>query len=82
MSATLRLLQAASKIAGGDRALAQYLGIHEPLLLKLLENPATFPDALLLRVIDLILADREALPVSDTIEKSALPPRSRTPVDH
>ena len=82
MSATLRLLEAASKIAGGDHALAKYLGIHEPLLLKLLENPAAFPDALLLRAIDLILADREAGPVSDTIEKSAPPPLSRRPVEH
>ena len=75
MSATLRLLQAASQIAGGDHALAQYLGIREMVLAKLMENPSVFPDDLLLRAIDLVLADREALPVTDTIEKAARPPK-------
>ena len=58
MSATARLLQAAAKIVGGDQALATYLGIPESALAEFIDDPAAFPDALLLRTIDLILADR------------------------
>ena len=70
MSATARLLQAASKIMGGDGALARHLGIQEVLLAKLVANPSTFPDALLLRVIDIVLDDRDGLP------STALPPNA------
>jgi hypothetical protein len=62
---TVRLLRAASDIAGSDHALAERLGIGEALLSKLMADRCEVPDFLLLRVVDIILADRQ----------SPLPPR-------
>lgn len=55
-----RLLQAASEVAGGIGPLAQRLGISELMLRKYLMGAFPLPDLLLLRALDLILADREA----------------------
>jgi hypothetical protein len=61
MSATsAKLLQAAVEIAGGNRALAFRLGIGETLLSKFIANERELPDPLLLRAVDIILADRES----------------------
>ena len=61
MSATtVRLLHAASEIAGGRTALAERLGIGETLLLKFLNDDIELPDPLLLRAVDIILEDRES----------------------
>jgi DNA-binding transcriptional regulator YdaS (Cro superfamily) len=61
MSATtVKLLQAASEIAGGDRALADRLGVSMSLLSKFLANDRDLPDLLLLRAVDIILADRQS----------------------
>lgn len=63
MSATtVRLLKAASEIAGGDRALAERLGVSEALLGKFLADSLQLPDPVLLRAVDIILADRQAAP--------------------
>ena len=60
MSATtVRLLKAASEIAGGNRALADRLGISEALLSKFMADSRQLPDPLLLRAVDIILADRQ-----------------------
>jgi hypothetical protein len=60
MSATtVRLLKAASDIAGGNRALADRLGISEALLSKFMADSRQLPDPLLLRAVDIILADRQ-----------------------
>jgi hypothetical protein len=72
MSATVRLLQVASKILGGDQALAKYLGIPETVLPRYIDDPAAFPDALLLRTIDLIEADREGMPIPGPPDAPAL----------
>jgi hypothetical protein len=59
MSATtVQLLQAASEIVGGSRALALELGISEGLLRRFLSDSRELPDGLLLRAVDIILADR------------------------
>lgn len=58
-ASTVKLLRAASEIAGGDRALAEHLGIGETLLAKFMEDSVELPDRLLLRAVDIILADRE-----------------------
>ena len=59
MSATIvQLLQAASEIVGGNRALAIQLGISEALLRRFLADARELPDGLLLRAVDIILADR------------------------
>lgn len=61
MSATtVQLLQAASEIVGGNRALALELGISESLLRRFLGDSREVPDGLLLRAVDIILADRLA----------------------
>ena len=61
MSATtVQLLQAASEIVGGSRALALELGISEGLLRRFLSDSRELPDGLLLRAVDIILADRLA----------------------
>jgi hypothetical protein len=61
MSATtVQLLQAASEIVGGERALARELGIGETLLGKFMDDSRELPDALLLRAVDIILADRQS----------------------
>lgn len=60
MSATtVKLLQAAAEIAGGESQLAERLGIGEPLLAKFLADQRELPDTLLLRAVDIILADRQ-----------------------
>jgi hypothetical protein len=59
MSATtVQLLQAASEIVGGNRALALELGVSESLLRRFLSDSRELPDGLLLRAVDIILADR------------------------
>lgn len=55
---TVRLLKAASEIAGGHRALADRLGISEGLLSQFMADRRQLPDPLLLRAVDIILADR------------------------
>ncbi len=61
MSATtVRLLKAASEIVGGDRRLADHLGIDETLLAKYMTDHPELPDALLLRTVDIILAERQS----------------------
>ena len=66
LSATsVKLLQAASEIVGGDRALARHLGIGEAALRKLMSGSQALPDFLLLRAVDIILADRQTRPSPD-----------------
>jgi hypothetical protein len=61
MSATtVRLLKAASEIAGGDKALAVRLGVDASTLRSFLDDVRQLPDSLLLRAVDIILADRHA----------------------
>jgi hypothetical protein len=60
MSATsVRLLQAAAEIAGGNRALAKRLGVTEVLLSAYMADRRPLPDPLLLRAVDVILEDRQ-----------------------
>jgi hypothetical protein len=56
------LLRAASEIVGGNKALAGRLGIGERVLSKYMANGCELPDLLLLRAVDIILADRESRP--------------------
>ena len=69
MSATtVRLLEAASEIVGGNEALARELEIGPALLARFMDDARQLPDGLLLRAVDIILADRQ----------SRLPPAART----
>jgi DNA-binding transcriptional regulator YdaS (Cro superfamily) len=62
---SVQLLRAACEIAGGTRALAERLGIRESVLLIFMEDRRELPDELLLRAVDIILAERESRPVSE-----------------
>jgi len=55
---TVKLLQAAAEIVGGEEALAESLGIGEALLSRFLADVRQLPDPLLLQAVDIILADR------------------------
>jgi hypothetical protein len=65
---TVQLLQAASEIVGGPEALARALGIGETLLGRFMDDSLELPDTLLLKAVDIILADRQ----------SRFPPLERT----
>ena len=59
MSATsVKLLQAAAEIVGGQEALAERLGVTYSRMLALLADRVSLPDSLLLRAVDIILEDR------------------------
>jgi hypothetical protein len=61
MSATtVKLLQTASEIVGGDKALAHRLGIAERVLARLLADEIELPDPLLLRAVDIIFAQQKS----------------------
>ena len=60
MSATtVRLLQEAGRIVGGEAALASRLGIKESFLELFLNDVRELPDPLLLKAVDIILDDRK-----------------------
>jgi hypothetical protein len=59
-TSTVRILRAAADIVGGAKPLAERLVIDEHLLAKYMSDLRELPDALLLRVVDIILADRQA----------------------
>jgi hypothetical protein len=53
------MLKAAAEIAGGVHALALELGVTESLMLRFMDGTHPLPDKLLLRAVDIILADRQ-----------------------
>ena len=57
--ASVKLLRAASEVVGGNRALAERLGITETLLTKFMADTLALPDPLLLRAVDVIYAERQ-----------------------
>ena len=66
MSATtVKLLLAASEIAGSSKDLAERLGVGEVLLADFMADRLELPDSLLLRAVDIILEDRQARPRSN-----------------
>jgi hypothetical protein len=59
---TVKLLAVASEVVGGDGMLALRLGIGETQLRAYMEDAQVLPDSLLLRAVDIILADRQSAP--------------------
>ena len=57
-SNTVRLLQAAAEVVGGEKALARELGISEKLLSRFMTEFISLPDSLFLRAVDIVL-DRQ-----------------------
>jgi hypothetical protein len=72
MSATtVRLLKAASEIVGSDQALAARLGISETLLSLFIADSRELPDPLVLRTVDIILANRQSqLPLAKSASRA------------
>ena len=61
MSTTsVKILQAASEILGSDETLAERMGIGHTALAMFMDDRRELPDSLLLRVVDIILEDRQA----------------------
>jgi hypothetical protein len=61
---TVKLLQAASEFVGCDAELAGRLGIAEAALARYMSDSRELPDALLLRVVDIIIEHRQGLPAA------------------
>ena len=59
-STSVRMLEAASEIVGGNEALAERLGIRQRLLAAYMEGRRQLPDSLLLRAVDIILEERQS----------------------
>jgi hypothetical protein len=57
-SCTARLLQAAAEVVGGEKALANELGISEKLLSRFMTDFISLPDPLFLKAVDIVL-DRQ-----------------------
>ena len=77
MSATtVKLLEVASEIVGGDAALARALGISEAMLSRFMADKRHLPSSLLLRIVDIILGDPLSLPVTS----QRVPQRSEDPI--
>lgn len=75
-STSVKILQAASEIVGGIEALAERLGIGEKVLAVFIEDRRRLPDSLLLRVVDIILEQRQsrpALPGQAVVQPSRRP---------
>lgn len=68
----VKLLRAVSEVVGGEKALAERLGVPEALLSKLMSGKYVLPDPVLLRAVDVILEDRESRPPLPS--QSAVPP--------
>lgn len=63
MSVTsVKLLQAAAEVVGGEELLAERLGIRPQFLSAYLQDRRQLPDWLLLRAVDIILSDRHLRP--------------------
>ena len=60
MSNSLNLLRAAARVLGGPGALAERLGIDESLIQCFMSGQRRVPDALVLRVVDLLEEQRRA----------------------
>ena len=58
---TIKLLQAAADILGGEDALAKRMDIGEILLRAYMEERRPMPDFLLLRAVDVVLEHTKAL---------------------
>ena len=82
---SVRLLQAAADVLGGNEALAQRLDIEKWLLAAYLADRRELPDALLLRAVDIVIAGRVLNPglpgVTRVTENDDRGIRPATPTD-
>lgn len=59
-ASAVRLLRAASEIVGGDKALAERLGIAESRLSRLMSGRDELSDPVLLGVVDIVMANHDS----------------------
>ena len=69
--ATVRLLQAAAEILGGEAALAKHLNIGELLMRAYMEERRPLPDFLLLRAVDVVLESINRPPAKPAAAQAA-----------
>jgi hypothetical protein len=69
--ATVRLLQAAAEIAGGEAALAKHLNVGELLMRAYMEGRRPLPDFLLLRAVDIVLDNVNRAPAKPEATRAA-----------
>ncbi|HXC41779.1 MAG TPA: hypothetical protein VN667_22820 [Burkholderiales bacterium] len=62
---TTKLLQAASEMLGGEHILAERLAIDAELLAKYMADTRPLPDPLLLKIVDLILVERQEVATAE-----------------
>ena len=75
MSATtVQLLKVASDMLGSDAALAEHLGIGASTLERYMADNPPLPDPLLLRAVDIVLADPRYRLVAESLQPVALKP--------
>ena len=60
-SIAVKLLQATAGFVSGEKQLALFLGLAQPLLGKLMADLHHVPDPLLLRAVDIVLAHHQSL---------------------
>lgn len=60
MHTPAKLLRAASAMVGGEKALAERLGIDDALLAKLMTGEHELPEPVLLGTVDIIMAKHES----------------------
>ena len=74
--ATVKLLQAAADIVGGEEALARHLSIGALLLRAYLDGRRELPDYLMLRCVDVVLEHAKPLAPQPPLAADDLPPVS------
>lgn len=77
-TSSVRLLEVAAKILGGEAKLARYLNIGERLLRAFMEDRRPLPDLLLLRAVDVVLENMQR-PAAKAPEVPALAPHVSQP---
>jgi len=73
---TVKLLQAAAEILGGEEALARRLEIGEVLMRAYLEERRPLPDFLLLRAVDVVIEHNKGQAAAPLASSGDLPPVS------
>jgi len=71
---TVQLLKVASDMLGSDAALAERLGIGASTLERYMADNPPLPDPLLLRAVDIVLADQRYRVVTESLQ--AIAPKS------
>ena len=76
-ASSVRLLEVAAEILGGEAKLARYLNIGETLLRAFMEDRRPLPDLLLLRAVDVVLENMQR-PTGKVPEVPAVSPPKKS----